>query len=109
MIYFCPPCRIDIDLLYVRMGEYNIATEDEPLDYLERKVKNPITHHKYHQDNDYDIALLKLDEPILFQANIMPICLPEDDNRFVGKMGWVTGWGNLGKSLFCNIKNSSTD
>ena len=43
---------------------------------------------------DYDVALLRLDEPIRYQANIIPICLPQDDSDFVGETAWVTGWGS---------------
>ena len=54
---------------------------------------------KYTRDDtdtyDYDIGLLRLDRPLKFQDNIMPICLPEDDNDFIGETAWVTGWGNL--------------
>ena len=36
--------------------------------------------------------------PILIpfsQPNIIPICLPDNDNRLVGQVGTVTGWGRL--------------
>ena len=29
------------------------------------------------------------------QPNIIPICLPDNDNRLVGQVGTVTGWGRL--------------
>lgn len=48
-------------------------------------------------DDNYDIALLKLDRPMEFQANVIPICLPQDENDFQGKTAWATGWGNIGK------------
>ena len=54
-------------------------------------------------ENMYDIALLKLDQPIEFQGNIMPICLPQDDNDFEGKSAWVTGWGYLGMYVVCTL------
>ena len=78
------------------MGEYNLATEDEPLNYIERKVNTFFKHRKYFQDNDNDIGLVKLDQPIEFQANIMPICLPQVDEDFKDKTASVTGWGDLG-------------
>ena len=126
-----------------------MATTDEPLDFVERKVRTVVMHPKYrgsYQDQaldsflalhnlvknygesdpfdsndesfkanatgifynwlskykggdtsvyDYDIGLLRLNKPIKFQDNIMPICLPEDDRDFVGDTAWVTGWGDL--------------
>ena len=140
------------------MGEYDMAIEDEPLNYVERKVKTLIIHPKYDDsyqdralktfalldslmkeygrnsgidyynpfqsndsdfiskasdifdewysgDNDYkyDIALMKLNHPIEFQANIMPICLPQDINDFVGRRAWVTGWGRLGTYIVIHL------
>ena len=82
--------------MYVRLGEYNLATEDEPLNYIERKLNTFLKHPKYYQDKDNDIGLVKLDPPIEFQANIMPICLPQVDEDFKNEMAWVTGWGQLG-------------
>ena len=130
------------------MGEYDLGIDDEPLSFIERKVKTLVIHPKYqgsYQDKavktmsalllklmkqfrnedrnpflsnnatflldavadvfqdlfiaeyDYDIALLKLDRPIDFQANVVPICLPQDETDYQGKTAWATGWGNLGK------------
>ena len=31
----------------------------------------------------------------IYQPNIIPICLPDNDNRLVGQVGTVTGWGRL--------------
>ena len=147
--------RINVDSLFVRMGEYDMSTTDEPLDFVERKVKTLVIHPKYqgsYQDlalnsfsklhnlvrkharksgkvfynpfnssdtefqaraygifsdwfmkyrgedtntHDYDVGLLRLDQSLTFQDNIMPICLPEDDRDFIGETAWVTGWGDL--------------
>ena len=38
---------------------------------------------------------LRFYEPVSFQPNIIPICVPEDDADLVGKEAWVTGWGRL--------------
>uniref|UniRef100_A0A670YSW6 Peptidase S1 domain-containing protein n=1 Tax=Pseudonaja textilis TaxID=8673 RepID=A0A670YSW6_PSETE len=45
-----------------------------------------------------DIALVKLEEPVIFSRTILPICLSTvaDPEPFpVGMMCWVTGWGDL--------------
>ena len=44
---------------------------------------------------DNDIALLKLATPVDYDVNIIPICLPPDDNKLVGEKAWVKGWGRL--------------
>ena len=43
-----------------------------------------------------DIAILELEDPIERQPHVVPICMPQDDTqKFLGKMGIVTGWGRL--------------
>uniref|UniRef100_M4AAC6 Vitamin K-dependent protein C n=1 Tax=Xiphophorus maculatus TaxID=8083 RepID=M4AAC6_XIPMA len=43
---------------------------------------------------DHDIALIKLKDPITFQAAIMPLCLPSDNDTYdTGMMGMVSGFG----------------
>ena len=44
---------------------------------------------------EYDLALLRFYEPVKFQPNVVPICVPEDDEQLVGETAWVTGWGRL--------------
>ena len=31
----------------------------------------------------------------MFTPNIIPVCIPEDDEDLVGRDAWVTGWGRL--------------
>ncbi|XP_012725742.2 complement C1r subcomponent [Fundulus heteroclitus] len=43
---------------------------------------------------DNDVALIKLQDPVTFDASIMPLCLPaEDDTYDTGLMGMVSGFG----------------
>ncbi|XP_072572554.1 suppressor of tumorigenicity 14 protein homolog isoform X3 [Paramormyrops kingsleyae] len=62
-----------------------------------RNIKRIITHPEYNDmTNDYDIALLELNEPLLFTNTIYPICLPDSTHVFpAGLSCWVTGWGML--------------
>lgn len=57
---------------------------------------------------DYDIALMKLQEPIKFSSEISPICLPPQDVNLatIGSRGFVTGWGDTQGLIlhFCNRK-----
>ena len=39
------------------------------------------------------MALLHLDRPVFYQANVIPICLPPRDIPLTGKIGMVAGWG----------------
>ena len=66
--------------------------------HVDRKVQFVISHPKYDSklNWDYDLALLRFKEPVKFDSNLIPICLPDDDNEdFAGQTGWVTGWGQL--------------
>jgi hypothetical protein len=31
----------------------------------------------------------------VFQPNIIPVCVPELDEDFIGRTAYVTGWGRL--------------
>lgn len=34
-------------------------------------------------------------EPVQFQPNIIPVCVPDSDENFIGQTAFVTGWGRL--------------
>ncbi|CAG5866019.1 unnamed protein product, partial [Menidia menidia] len=43
---------------------------------------------------DYDIALMKLARPLVFNGQVEPICLPNHGEEFAeGTMCWISGWG----------------
>ena len=72
----------------------------EPYNEVRRFVKLRKIHPKYesrfdHFFTEFDLALLKLDRPVKFAPNIIPICLPSVKDDFGGDSGYVTGWGNL--------------
>ena len=46
------------------------------------------------------MALIELDKPVDYSLNIIPICLPTDDNKLVGKMGWAKGFGLKSSATF---------
>jgi hypothetical protein len=45
---------------------------------------------------DYDIAVMKLQEPVAYSSDISPICLPPNGVNYatLGSKGFVTGWGD---------------
>jgi len=51
------------------------------------------------QPDRFDVAVLKLDRPVEYQDNILPICLPAHDVDLVGKVGVVAGWGKTDNSF----------
>ena len=83
-----------------RFGEHDLESTDEPHPHIDRKVEKVIKHPKWMEFSgpNNDIALLKLTNPVDYDVNIIPICLPPDDNKLVGEIAWVKGWGRLSSS-----------
>ncbi|XP_043526074.1 serine proteinase stubble [Frieseomelitta varia] len=83
--------------LLLRIGEHDLANEDEPYGYQERRVQIVASHPQFDPRTfEYDLALLRFYEPLSpFQPNVLPICLPDDDETYVGRTAYVTGWGRL--------------
>ncbi|GFG32018.1 hypothetical protein Cfor_08536, partial [Coptotermes formosanus] len=42
---------------------------------------------------NHDIALLKLTNPVTFNDNIKPVCLPQANSRYLGQVATVVSWG----------------
>ncbi|XP_059475160.1 serine proteinase stubble-like isoform X2 [Neocloeon triangulifer] len=82
--------------LLLRLGEHDLSTESEPHPHLERRVQIVASHPQFDSRTfEYDLALLRFYEPVNFQPNVVPICIPEDDKNYVGETAYVTGWGRL--------------
>jgi len=89
--------NVDPDSLLLRMGEYDLGDESpEQYTYQDRKVAIVVTHTKFDPLTfEYDLALMRFHEPVEFKPNVLPVCLPETDDKLVGETAWVTGWGRL--------------
>jgi hypothetical protein len=80
--------------LKIRAGEWDTHSQTEPLPYQERSVSQIINHPDYYSGALYnDISLLILDSPLTVAANVLPICLPDQDAVFDGSRCFATGWG----------------
>ncbi|XP_023953996.2 venom protease [Bicyclus anynana] len=90
----------ETSLYVVRLGELDLAREDEgavPVDVL---IKRNIKHEAYnHESFENDIGLIVLQNEVQFTDLIRPICIPTDSRfRSVDFVGWtplVAGWGKL--------------
>ncbi len=70
----------------IRIGEWDFSSTSEPMGSVELKVVDKIVHPKYNFFTyEYDLALVKLERRIDFQENIIPICLPGNEDLLVGK------------------------
>uniref|UniRef100_A0A3B3V9X7 trypsin n=1 Tax=Poecilia latipinna TaxID=48699 RepID=A0A3B3V9X7_9TELE len=60
-------------------------------------------HPQYNNPNglnyDHDIALIKLKDPVTFEAAIMPLCLPSEDDRYDSGMIGAIGSERCSDSL----------
>ena len=83
--------------LVVMLGQHELNGYSQHLKPVVRTVRRMIVHRDYNPDTfENDIALLELDTPYnAEQTHIMPICLPEQDEDYVSKYAYVTGWGKL--------------
>ncbi|XP_018591029.2 uncharacterized protein c1s.2 [Scleropages formosus] len=71
---------------------------------VDNLLKTPIgvvsvhAHHGYKNPNqknfNHDIALIKLDQTLTFNARVMPLCLPPENAQYhTNKVGMVSGFG----------------
>ncbi|CAH1775956.1 unnamed protein product [Owenia fusiformis] len=62
------------------------------------QIQAIIQHENYDQNGDgfpYDIALLKLSEPVPLGRYIQPACMPKSSNQvFLNEECWISGWGS---------------
>ena len=92
----------------MRVGEYHVLNTNEAHSHIDRKIRKVVTHRNFDKFTyEYDIALLEMhDGPINYQVgfneddiyytrsktlhsqpNMIPICLPSNDNSLVGEVG----------------------
>ncbi|KAF2902131.1 hypothetical protein ILUMI_04064 [Ignelater luminosus] len=79
----------------IKAGMVNVEIEDGVSGTQQRRVNNVIVHPQYKvQTLEYDVAILILNSPLIFDENINAVCLPvpelgdRDD-----KICQVSGWG----------------
>ncbi len=78
----------------IRVGEYDFSHIQEQLPYIERGISKKIVHPKYNfYTYEYDLALVRLEQPLEFAPHISPICLPATEDLLVGENATLTGWG----------------
>ncbi|XP_006826065.1 uncharacterized protein LOC100368814 [Saccoglossus kowalevskii] len=86
-----PPAK-----LFVRLGEHERA-KDEGFEQT-IPIADYIVHPNYNGETyDYNIALLKLEEPAQLVSYVQTLCLPNEDDLFIARPNtyncYVAGWG----------------
>lgn len=81
--------------LAVVLGEDSLTTSSS--NQLSRSVSEIINHPSYSSsNNNNDMSLLKLSDPVSYTDYIQPVCLTAANTApDVGSDVWVTGWGTL--------------
>lgn len=86
--------RLDTSDIIIRAGEWDTQTTKERYPYQERAVKQIIVHKDYQEQVLLnDIALLVLREPVEYAANVMTVCLPEQNQVYNDDECYASGWG----------------
>lgn len=85
----------DQNSIRIRLGEYSFDRKDDSA-HIDFNVA-AIRMHTGYDRNTYvnDIAIMALDRPTTFNADIWPVCLPEGDESYERENATVTGWGTI--------------
>lgn len=90
----------------VHLGEYdtkNTGFYAEPYPSEVRSVMEVRIHPRFHymltQPDRFDVAVLRLNRPVEYRPNILPICLPDSSDNFTGHTALVAGWGKTDNSF----------
>ncbi|KAK4310181.1 hypothetical protein Pmani_018243 [Petrolisthes manimaculis] len=79
-------------------GDYHEPLPKETFSVLEKRI-HPSFKYMLTQPDRYDIAVLRLNRPVVYRENILPICLPDPSEDFIGDVGIVAGWGKTDNSF----------
>ncbi|XP_065201882.1 phenoloxidase-activating factor 2-like [Planococcus citri] len=93
--------KIDMHSLRVRVGEYNIGSDEkETLPHQDRTVNAVHIHPNYNPKRLFnDLALLSVNEPFVYDSHINGICAPlvgtpyAEKHAYNAKSCWAAGWG----------------
>ncbi|XP_054552434.1 complement C1r subcomponent [Talpa occidentalis] len=90
----------------VFLGHINVTDIQKLSNHPVRRV---IVHPNYVQHDshnfDADIALLELENSVTLGPNLLPICLPDNENFYdSGLMGYVSGFGIMKNRLTDDLK-----
>ncbi len=83
-----------VSQMRVRLGEWNVRQQSEPLPHEDFEVESKIVHPAYKAATfQNDLALVRLNRDVQFKEHILPVCLPSVNEDFVGTEAVVIGWG----------------
>ncbi|KAH7643901.1 trypsin-1 [Dermatophagoides farinae] len=78
----------------IRLGDYNLKAQTEQYPHEEYGVRRKVVHEGYNPATyQNDIALLELNQDVIYRPHILPICLPPKGRNFTGEKATAVGWG----------------
>ncbi|XP_015111209.1 serine protease snake [Diachasma alloeum] len=81
---------------WVRVGDLDLKQNDDDAKPQQRKVIERIRHPSYKASSHYhDIALLRMESPVTFDAWVRPACLPTVSSEQLPEKAIATGWGKV--------------
>ncbi|XP_047193170.1 transmembrane protease serine 3 isoform X1 [Scophthalmus maximus] len=78
------------------MWAVHVGLTEQPVHGAQSLAVERIVYHSHYRPKglDFDIALMKLTRPLVFNGLVEPICLPNHGEEFAaGTMCWISGWG----------------
>ncbi|XP_068216346.1 serine protease 1-like [Palaemon carinicauda] len=85
--------NINKDKVEILLGSYNRSDSTE-ISRRVRRVKEWWTPDDYYSKSVInDIGVIELNEPVVINRYIRPVCLPLEDQSYAGEYGIVIGWG----------------
>lgn len=96
--------------MFIRAGEWNTLYANETIPHQDRSLSNITLHPEFNNVTLYnDVAILKLDQPVLYANNVQPICLPKAEDKFTGQNCIATGWGQNAFGKVQNLNSNSQE
>ncbi|KAI3356610.1 hypothetical protein L3Q82_017812, partial [Scortum barcoo] len=95
----CTVCSLLLSVLRFAdpsMWAVHVGLTEQPVHGAQSLAVEQIIYHVHYRPKglDYDIALIKLAIPLVFNGFVEPICLPNYGEEFEeGTMCWISGWG----------------
>jgi V8-like Glu-specific endopeptidase len=76
-------CFKNNPIFKVVLGDNNLGQPSDNFFRIERNIKNIFTHPKFQKNDEayYDVAIIELDQEVVLNDFIQPICLPPKHGR----------------------------
>ncbi|XP_029463800.1 transmembrane protease serine 9-like [Rhinatrema bivittatum] len=93
----CFASPIYASALHVCLGAYQLLNNAANPHVVCSTLRQVIINPSYkNEGSSGDIALVELENPVMFTSYILPVCLSASPVPFLpGMKCWVTGWGNI--------------